>query len=222
MSVVVTNWNGRQWLPTCLGALEAQSFQDFEVIVVDNGSTDGSVEYLEECFPWARVIANESNIGFPAAVNQGIRASEGVYLVTLNNDTSADPDWLAALVGPAESDSGVGMCASKMLFSERPQTINSTGICIDRTAIAWDRHGGQPDDPGDRQPAEVFGACAGAALYRRRMLDETGLFDGDFFAYLEDVDLAWRGRRAGCTIRGICAGIPLCPWCRWTRWAREA
>lgn len=197
VSVVVTNWNGRKWLSTCLGALAEQTYQNFDVLVVDNGSTDGSVEYLAETFPAVRVIANGSNLGFPAAVNQGIRASEGAYVVTLNNDTSADPGWLAALVDAAESDSRVGMCASKMLFSESPQIINSTGICIDRTAIAWDRLVGEWDDPAETEPVEVFGPCAGAALYRRQMLDEIGLFDDDFFIYLEDVDLAWRARLAG-------------------------
>ena len=197
VSVVVTNWNGQQWLSTCLGALGEQSYQGFEVIVVDNGSTDGSVEYLTESHPSVRVIANGSNLGFPAAVNQGIRASEGAYVVTLNNDTSADPGWLAALVDAAESDSRVGMCASKMLFSESPQIINSTGICIDRAAIAWDRLVGERDDPAEKEPVEIFGPCTGAALYRREMLDEIGLFDDDFFIYLDDVDLAWRARLAG-------------------------
>jgi len=101
-------------------------------------------------------------------------------------------------VAAADSDEGVGMCASKMLFATHPHLINSAGICIDPVGIAWDCQGGQMDrTPEEGTPTAVFGPCAGAALYRRAMLDQVGLFDEDFFAYLEDVDLAWRGRLAG-------------------------
>lgn len=197
MTVVVPNWNGRHLLATCLQALRMQTLRDFQVIVVDNGSTDGSVQFLKENFPFARVIANASNLGFAAAANQGIRASESQYIAMLNNDTEAAPDWLAALIESAESDTNAGMCASKMVFADRPEVINSTGICVDRAGIAWDRRGGEIDDERESEPVDVFGPSAGAGLYRRAMLEEIGLFDEDFFAYLEDVDLAWRARRAG-------------------------
>jgi len=194
---VIPNWNGRHWLATCLGALGVQTIQDFQVIVVDNGSSDGSVKYIRESFPTAQVIANSTNVGFAAAVNQGIQASGSRYVVLLNNDTEAAPNWLETLVEAAESDIQVGMCASKMLFAGRPNIINSTGVCVDRAGIAWDRRGGEIDDEQESEPVDVFGPSAGAGLYRRAMLDEIGLFDEDFFAYLEDVDLAWRARRAG-------------------------
>jgi GT2 family glycosyltransferase len=194
---VIPNWNGRHWLATCLGALSAQTIRDFKVILIDNGSTDGSVEYVKESFPVTQVIANRTNVGFAAAVNQGILASQSRYVVLLNNDTEAAPDWLETLVEAAESDGRVGMCASKMLFADRPNVINSTGICVDRAGIAWDRRGGEIDDMRESEPVDVFGPSAGAGLYRRAMLEEIGLFDEDFFAYLEDVDLAWRARRAG-------------------------
>ncbi len=198
VQVVVPNWNGRHFLPRCLGALSAQSFPDFSVIVVDNGSTDGSVAWLREHAPSVRVIANAANRGFAAAINQGIRTGDSEYVVTLNNDTEPDPGWLEALVAAADSDNRVGMCASKMLFADPPHLINSAGICIDPVGIAWDCRGGEPDlSSKENIPTEVFGPCAGAALYRRAMLDEIGLFDEDFFAYLEDVDLAWRARLAG-------------------------
>ena len=195
--VVIPNWNGRHLLARCLDALAAQTFQDFRVLIVDNGSSDGSVPWIEKNHSAIEVIAKESNIGFAAAINEGIRLSDSRYVVTLNNDTEPDPIWLAALVAAAEGDVRVGMCASKMLFAHRPEMINSAGICLDQAAIAWDRHGGELDDERETQPLEVFGPCAGAALYRRAMLEEIGLFDEDFFAYLEDVDLAWRGRRQG-------------------------
>ena len=195
--IVIPSWNGRHLLDACLAALATQTWHDYEIIVVDNGSKDGSVAWLRGRYPQIGVISNECNLGFAAAVNQGVRVSDSRYVVTLNNDTEPDPDWLAALVNVAEDDPTVGMCASRMLFADRPGVVNSTGICIDRVGIAWDRRGGEADDDSEMLPIEVFGPCGGAALYRRTMLDQIGLFDEDFFAYLEDVDLAWRARRAG-------------------------
>jgi hypothetical protein len=196
-SVAILNWNGRRYLNDCLTSLEAQTYLDFEVILVDNGSTDGSVEWVTEHFPQVRVIRNETNVGFAAGNNQAISASQAEFVVTLNNDTRAEAGWLAALVAAAEEDPTVGMCASKMLFADRPGVINSTGINLDPVGIAWDRRGGEPDDGQEIESVEVFGPCAGAALYRRAMLDQIGLFDERFFAYLEDVDIAWRARLAG-------------------------
>ena len=197
VAVIIVNWNGRHHLEGCLAALLAQTITDFDAIVVDNGSTDGSVEWVETHLPQVRLIRNEHNVGFAVGNNQAIRSTRAEFIVTLNNDTRVAPGWLAALVEAAESDPTVGMVASKMLFAGRPDTINSAGIALDPTGIAWDRLGGTPDDPGEKTPIEVFGPCAGAALYRRTMLDQIGLFDEDFFAYLEDVDLAWRARLAG-------------------------
>jgi GT2 family glycosyltransferase len=196
-TLVIPTWNGRHLLDVCLAALRFQTWRDFAIVVVDNGSTDGTVAWMQECHPAVQVIGNGENRGFAAAVNQGIRASDSRYIVTLNNDTEPEPGWLAALVAAAENEPTVGMCASKMLFADRSAIINSTGICLDRAGIAWDRRGGELDDASEVEPVEVFGPCGGAALYRRAMLDEIGLFDEDFFAYLEDVDLAWRARRAG-------------------------
>ena len=197
VSVIVPNWNGRHLLVDCLSALSAQTWQDFEIIVVDNGSTDSSVSWLREHRPSVRVVANLENLGFPAAVNQGIRASDAPYVATLNNDAQVEPGWLAALVEAIESDARVGMCASKMLFVHSPEMINSAGVCIDRACMAWDRLGGEPDTNRETNPVQVFGACAGAALYRRVMLEQIAGFDEDFFAYLEDVDVAWRAQLVG-------------------------
>jgi len=197
VSVVLVNWSGLHHLKDCLPSLVAQTYSDFEVILVDNASTDNSVEWVREHYPQVRLLCNETNVGFAAANNQAIRASAAPFVVTVNNDARADPEWLAALVAVAESDPRVGMCASKMIFADRPNVINSTGINLDAVGIAWDRRGGELDNRLETEPVEVFGPCAGAALYRRAMLDEIGLFDEDFFAYLEDVDLAWRARLAG-------------------------
>lgn len=196
-TVVIPNWNGRHLLPTCLAALQRQTCPSFETIVIDNGSTDGSVELIRESFPKVRVLVNQENLGFAAAANQAIRASDAKYVALLNSDTQVDHNWLDVLVEAAEADGKIGMCASKMLFADRPGVINSTGICLDLAGIAWDCRGGEADTASDCEVQEVFGPCGGAALYRREMLEEVGLFDQDFFAYLEDVDLAWRARRAG-------------------------
>lgn len=196
-SVIIPTWNGRGLLAACLEALAAQSEHDFEMVVVDNGSSDGTAEWLRLHHPQVTLIANASNAGFARAVNQGIRAAAGEYLAILNNDTEPESEWLASLLAAAGAGPRVGMVASKMLFADRPQMINSAGICVDLAGIAWDRLGGAPDAPGETERLAIFGPCGGAALYRRAMLDEIGLFDESFFAYLEDVDLAWRARAAG-------------------------
>lgn len=197
VTLVILNWNGRRYLQTCLDAVFHQTFQDFEVLLVDNGSTDDSVPFIRATYPQVRLLINDTNLGFAAGNNQAFRASRSTFVATLNNDTQVEPNWLEALVGGMEGDEKIGMCASKMLFAHHPNMINSAGICVDRAGIAWDRKGGAPDDPDAIATEPVFGACAGAALYRRAMLDDVGLFDEEFFAYLEDVDLAWRAQLAG-------------------------
>jgi hypothetical protein len=149
-----------------------------------------------ENFPQVRVLSCEKNLGFAVATNLGIRSTQGDYVATLNNDTEAAPTWLEELTRAMEANPHLGMAASKMLFYHQRGTINSAGIHVDRVGMAWDRLGGLPEDAGT-QPHEVFGPCAGAALYRRSMLDQIGLFDEDYFGYLEDVDLAWRGQATG-------------------------
>lgn len=197
VSVVIPNWNGRAYLETCLASLAAQTHPALEIIVVDNGSTDDSVAWLAEHHPATRVLRNTENRGFAAANNQGLQAARGVYLALLNNDAEPAPDWLAELVRVMEADARPGMVASRMVFADRPGVINSTGICVDLCGISWDRGGGQPLTATELEPTPVFGACAGAALYRRELFADIGLFDEDFFAYLEDVDLAWRARWRG-------------------------
>jgi GT2 family glycosyltransferase len=197
VSVIIANWNGRHHLEACLAALEQQTRLPDEIIVVDNGSTDGSVVWLAQRYPAVTVIVNAHNRGFAAANNQGFQAARGDYLALLNNDARPQPGWLAALVAALEPDPGLGMAASLMLFASRPEQINSTGICVDRAGISWDRAGGLALSRADSQVVEVFGASAGAALYRRSLFDDVGGFDETFFAYLEDVDLAWRARWRG-------------------------
>jgi GT2 family glycosyltransferase len=207
VSVVIPNWNGKKWLKPCLESLRHQSFTDFSTYVVDNGSTDGSVAYLREHFPEIRVVALPDNRGFAAAMNAGIEASTGDYVAALNNDTEVDRLWLEALVGTLDQRPDVGLCASKILHFDDRSIIDSVGDSYTRTGFAF-KLGAHERDEGQFQGVfDVFGACAAAAIYRRSMLADIGLFDEDFFCYMEDVDLCIRARLAGYRCVSVSAAI---------------
>ncbi len=197
-SVIIVNWNGREYLETCLASIEKQEFRDFEVRMVDNGSHDGSVDVVRTRFPWvAGIIENKRNLGFGVANNQAIAEARGTYIVLLNNDTEVEPGWLGALVAAAEADPSIGMCASKILNFDRRDEIDNTGHLIYRDGLNRGR-GRLELDRGQYDDArEALFPSGCAALYRRAMLDEIGLFDDTFFAYGDDTDLGLRGRLAG-------------------------
>ncbi|RLT42227.1 MAG: glycosyltransferase family 2 protein [Chloroflexi bacterium] len=201
ISVVVINYNGERHLAQLIDALQAQTLRDFEFIFIDNASVDGSVALVERLCAQGEttftLIANPKNVGFAPACNQGFRLAQGSWVALLNNDAFPEPDWLEHLWAATQGGSRLGMIAAKMLFAHAPDRINSAGIAIDRVGIAWDWRGGEKDTPNEQAPIEIFGPCGGAALYSAEMLDEIGLFDEDFFLYLEDVDLAWRAQLAG-------------------------
>lgn len=197
VTIIIVNFNGQRYLERCLTSALALTYPSFEVILVDNGSSDGSVALVREKFPSVQVIEAGQNLGFAKGNNVGIQATDAPLVATLNNDTWVEPDWLSQLVEVMESDPNIGTCASKMLFAHQPEIINSAGVCVDPVGIAWDRLGGAPETEDTAEPMDVFAACAGAALYRRAMLDDVGLFDEDFFIYLEDVDLSWRSQLMG-------------------------
>lgn len=196
VAIVITNWNERHYVEACLRSLYAQNFQDFEIFVVDNASSDDSVAVIQRDFPEVNLIQNEANLGLCAANNRGILATDAEFVAILNNDTELEPDWLGQLVEAMQSDSQIGMCACKMLLTDRRDMIESAGVVVDKAGIAWGLETGQPDR-GGKNWTPVFGACGGAALYRRSMLVEIGLYDEDLFVYFEDADIAWRGRWAG-------------------------
>ena len=131
VSVIILNWNGKPHLESCLSSVMAQTCPDFEVVLVDNGSTDGSAEFVARRFPQVRIIRHDENLGFAAGNNTAIRATRSPYVATLNNDAQAKPAWLVELVEAMESDDQVGMCASKMLFAHRPEVIDSAGLSPD-------------------------------------------------------------------------------------------
>lgn len=197
-AIIIVTWNRRDLLADCLPAALRQTYRPCEVIVVDNGSTDGSAEWVAATFPQVRLLRNERNTGFCAGNNQAFAATTASYLALLNNDATPEPAWLECMIAAMQADARVGMCAPKILRWDDHAVIDSQGLTIDRSGTAWDVGSGQRDDAGETlQPREVFGASGAACLYRRAMLDDSGGLDEDFFAYLEDADLAWRARLAG-------------------------
>ena len=198
VSVIVVNWNGKKYLADCLQSLRAQTFSDYEVILVDNGSTDGSVEWIQENFPgWVRVLRNARNEGFSGGNNRGIRAALGKYIVLLNNDAQADSLCLEELVKVAEENPRAGMLACKIYLQGGSKIIDNVGHLIYRDGLNRGRGRLEADLGQYEKIEEVFFPSGCAALYRREMLDEVGLFDEDFFAYGDDTDLGLKGRLAG-------------------------
>ena len=198
ISVIVVNLNRRELLGRCLDSLWRQTFSNFEVVVVDNGSTDGSMEFLRAISePRLRIVSLTSNKGFAGGCNAGISVAQGRCIATLNNDAEADQRWLEELVVGIESDKSVGMCASKILFYNDRKRIDKAGHLMYPDGLNHGRGSGQPDRGQFDQREEVLFPDAAAALYRREMLEVIGLFDEYFFAYGDDADLGLRGRLAG-------------------------
>ena len=197
ISVVVVNWNRRDLLRLCLDSLRRQTLPPLEVIVVDNGSTDGSLELFSTEYPQARLIRNQENRGFCAANNQGIAIAQGDLIALLNNDAEADPHWLSALAAVFQNQPDVGMAASKILVHSDPGRIDKAGHLIFLDGQNRGRGTGQLDQGQFDRVEEVIWPDGCAAMYRREMLDRIGGFDEDFFAYADDAELGLRARIAG-------------------------
>jgi GT2 family glycosyltransferase len=202
-AVVVPNWNGRRWLPGLFASLDAQTRAPDEVVVVDNGSTDGSLEWLAERN--VRTIALGENTGFAVAVNRGIAAVGAEAVALVNTDVELAPDWLERAVARLEADHGLGSVATKMVLMHSEGVLDDAGDVLRRDGVAEQRGHGKPDGPRFDVPGEVFAACAGAAVYRRSAVLGAGGFDERLFAYLEDVDLGLRLRLDGW----VCAYEPV-------------
>lgn len=200
VSAVVVNYQQRDLLRFCLASLRdaLRPFEDAqEIVVVDNSSSDGSVEMVRDEFPEARLIELAENAGFAGGVAVGVRHAAGDWIFCVNNDATVAPDAIQELLRVAETGGDeIGSVAAQMVFADRPWVINSAGIEIDRLGVASDRLLGEPVSASESEPVEVFGTSAGAALYRKAMLEEVP-FDPTFFAYYEDVDVAWRARMRG-------------------------
>jgi GT2 family glycosyltransferase len=197
VSIIIPNWNGVEHLPTCLESLRRQSFEGFEVIVADNGSTDGSLALLGVDYPEVQVLALGENRGFTGACNAGMRAARGALIALLNNDTEVDQRWVAEVVAAFERHPEAGIVASKMLLFDRRDTFHTAGDFYRVDGLAGNRGVWQRDEGQYDEEEYVFGACGGSATYRRTMLERVGVLDEDFFFSCEDVDLAWRAQLAG-------------------------
>ena len=197
LSIIIPNYNGARYLPPCFESLKRQTYPNLEVILVDDGSDDGSASLTERDYPWVRVIRSPQNQGFIRAANRGIEQAAGEIIVLLNNDTEVGPGWAEALAAALERHAGAGIAASKIRLFDQRQRLHSAGDGFGADGIpinrgVWEEDVGQFD-----QETFIFGGCGGAVAYTRSMLEEIGLFDEELFMYCEDVDLNWRAQLAG-------------------------
>ena len=201
VSAIIVNWNHGHLLPDCLDALLAQDYSKLDITIVDNASQDGSPEWIVHSYPSVRLCAFPSNLGFSAALNWGVRHTEGDFVLSLNPDIIVKKDFVAELAEASIQDDESGIFAPKLLQAENPALLDSTGLFIDRRRRPFDRGQGEPDTGQYDALSDVFGACGAAALYRRTMLRDLEVgrecFDESFFAYYEDADLSWRAQLLG-------------------------
>ncbi len=197
IDIVIPNFNGKVFLQNCLDSLAKQRGVDFTVFVVDNGSGDGSVDFLRQNYPDTKIIAWDENRGFSAAVNAGIHAGSAPLVFLLNNDTELDEDCLRELFTAARIKPEYDFFASKMLNYHDHSQLDGAGDAFLLGGVGYKIGTMEADSSYYSAARQVFGACAGAALYRRKLFEEIGYFDEDFFAYLEDVDLNFRANSRG-------------------------
>jgi len=197
-SVIILNWNGREHLAGCLDSLKTQTLEAFEVLVVDNGSTDGSAEYLEaEYGQFIRLIRSPDNLGFAAGNNLAMARARGSYIALLNNDAVAAPDWLELTATALDDNSAAGTCAVQLLNFQDRRVIDNTGHLIYRDGLNRGRGRLEIDRGQYDGETEALFPSGCAAVYRRSMIEEIGGFDEDFFAYGDDTDIGLKGRLAG-------------------------
>lgn len=199
VSIIVLTYNGAPWLDTCLAAIQAQTFQDYEVILTDSGSTDGSVEAAEKKYArWlTRVERLECNLGFSVANNRAARLARGQWLIFLNNDAYPDPNWLSSLIAVSEAHPDFQFFASRLLQANDLAHLDGAGDVYHVGGLAWRRFYNQPSTQFGLTSGEVFSPCGAAAMYARELFLEAGGFDEDFFTYMEDLDLGFRLRLRG-------------------------
>ena len=197
LSVIVVCWNGLRHLPDCLAALLPQLPGEAEVVLVDNGSTDGTATWARDTHPAIRLVELPHNLGFAGGVNAGLRAARGELLLLLNDDAFAEPGFAAALLDVMARQPEIGAASAVLLFAHRPELVASAGIRVRRDGLALDLWAGQPAASLPAEPAPIMGPSGGAAIYRRALLEDVGLLEPGFFNYLEDVDLAWRALLRG-------------------------
>lgn len=200
ISIVIPNFNGLSHLEVCYNSLRNQSYKDFTIVLVDNNSKDESVKFTEKNYPEVKILKLDFNTGFSVAVNEGIKYSmdilESDFILLLNNDTECKPDFLEEMI-KGFKDENTGSVACKMINFYDRNIIDDAGDFIKRKGSPFAR-GFEEKDSGQFDKAEfIFGACAGAAIYKREVVEKIGYFDDDFFAYYEDVDFSFRMQLAG-------------------------
>jgi len=203
VSIVIVNWNGRQFLDACLDAVAAQQGVNAETILVDNGSTDGSAAYVSERYPWVRVVALTENRGFAGGNNAGVREARGRFVALLNNDTVADPGWLKTLLSAADDSV---LTTSRVVYMHDRRVIDSAGDGMLRWGGAFKRHHGDTVDAA-MESRDVFGVCGAACLVAKRVFEELGGFDEHLFISHEDVDLSYRARLRGYRCRYVADAV---------------
>jgi GT2 family glycosyltransferase len=204
VAVVIPNWNGIEEIGACLDSLRQQS-QPVHIIVVENGSVDGSYEFITTKYPEAEVLQQTHNLGFAGGVNVGIRqgmADGYKYVALLNNDAVAHKDWVKHLVAAMEAHPEAGIATCKLLGADKSY-IDSTGDTYTTWGLPYPRGRGDKRVDAYDQELDIFGASGGASIYRSKMLEQIGLFDEDFFAYYEDVDISFRAQWAGWKVRFV-------------------
>jgi len=203
VTIGIVTWNSERDLPLCLDGLADQAYPRIDLVVVDNGSTDRSLELVRARCPEAVILSNARNEGYARAHNQAIAASQGDYCLALNPDVRLLPGYVERLVESLQRHPESGAAVGKLWLSteQEPRILDSSGLFIDRRRRQYLRGHGQPDHGQYDVPQEVFGADGAACLYRRAMLEDVKVegqyFDEQFFSYVEDVDLAWRARLFG-------------------------
>ena len=195
-AVVIPNWNGMKYLEGCLGSLCRQEGVSFDIILVDNGSEDGSLSFVRENFPEVNIIELHENTGFCHAVNEGIKNCRTKYVILLNNDTVCRPGFVKELVSAISARPGAFSCQAKMLDMKDPSLLDDAGDSYCALGWAFAEGRGKQEKRYVRE-RQIFASCAGAAIYRRSAFERTGLFDERHFAYLEDIDIGYRARLLG-------------------------
>lgn len=199
-AIIIVNWNGKRFLKDCLDSIYKQTYSNFDIYFVDNGSKDDSIDFIKKNYLKVKIIKLDKNYGFAKGNNEGIKEAfkdkEIKYIVCLNNDTITNKNWLKELIKTAEKEKQAGSVGSKILFYYEKNKINSLGVIPLKTGGAINYGKNELSSKYEKEE-DIFGPCAGSALYKREALEKAGLFDEDYFCYLEDVDLAWRLKKAG-------------------------
>lgn len=200
ISIVLLNWNGKRFLKDCIDSIQQQSYRNFELIIIDNASSDGSQDLLQREYTRYQLILNDKNLGYCGGANLGIRRTQGEYVLILNPDVILNVDFLSRLMDVTESDKSIGIFVGKLLRFDK-QTLDSTGQFLRRNFFPLERGYGEPDTGKYEHPEYVFSTCGAVAFYRRVMLEDIQLdgeyFDESYFAFYEDFDIGWRAQLLG-------------------------